>query len=116
MKPEKTEFSYPFHGRDFRDLKGLSRVYSIPGVMALWDEYIDQDNEFNARTGYSIYQFCRQMPFLVDSHYWKAKKIVYEKLMSRQENNDLMNLVKSLIPPEMPEFQPKMRFAERKGS
>ena len=76
---KRAEFGYPFMGKDFRDLKGLGRVYSVWGVMALWDVFLSLENDFNRNTGYSVWQFQRQLPFLVDDPFWRAKRDKYRE-------------------------------------
>lgn len=79
-KRKNTDLSYPFTGRDFKDLKHFAQIFKPWGLMALWDLYIWTDNAFNEKTGYSIFQFTRQLPYLTDQQ-WKQKAQFYEHKM-----------------------------------
>ena len=72
------EFGYPFSGRDFKDLKALASIYGISGTQALWDTFLELKNDFNEKTGYSIYHFQRELPYLLDNPFWRSKRDKYE--------------------------------------
>ena len=87
-KKKSSEYPYPFVGRDFRDIKGLQRVYGVFGVMALWDVFLSLENDFNKRSGYSLWQFQRQLPFLVDDRLWRAKRDKYEEKFNSSQASE----------------------------
>lgn len=88
---KRAEVGYPFTGRDFRDLKVLGHVYTNYGVMALWDVFMGLENDFNAKTGYSLWQFQRQLPFLTDDVGWRHRRDKYRDQYGEQEMRELFN-------------------------
>ena len=96
-KKKRQDFSYPFMGKDFADLKHFARIFRPWGLMALWDDYLDQDNEFNRRTGFSVFQFTRQLPFLVDGPLWKARAEMYRKGLMGDLNPEIKVLTDQVI-------------------
>lgn len=63
---------YMWAGKDFHHLRRAVRYYEPWGVMALWDLYIGSSDEFAVRQGYTVTEFVRQIPRLVDGD-WKAR-------------------------------------------
>lgn len=74
-------YPYPFQGRDFKNLKGYCRSFQEWGVMALWDKYVECDNDWVKKTGYSLGGFYACLPWLTDVSGWKDKAKEYEKKM-----------------------------------
>lgn len=98
-KQKKCEFGYPFTGKDFKDLKALASIYGVSGVQALWDTYLELKNDFNAKTGYSIYHFQRELPWLLDDPFWRSKRDRYESnltdykaILGFEDTNELFSL------------------------
>lgn len=94
---KNSEFAYPFTGRDYKDLRHFARVYQPWGVMALWDAFVERPDEFNKRTGWSIFQFTRQLPWLVDDPSWKSRARQYEQEFVRPLPDDLSALVDGVL-------------------
>lgn len=86
---ERRSMNYPFSGRDFRDLKNLSRNLMEWGLMALWDCFMESDNDWVAKSGYSVGAFTRCIPWLIDHHLYKERSRNYrdyiEKLFPTDE-------------------------------
>lgn len=91
-KKKGSELGYPFTGKDLKDLKSFTRTFQEWGIMALWDVYLNRENEFNRKTGYSLFQFLRQLPSLVDDRGWKAHAKVYEKQLGATLPEKLLTL------------------------
>lgn len=72
------EYNYPFTGRDFKILKHWASLYLETGLMALWDSFLERSDDFTIRTGYSIQEFQRQLPRLVDDYAWKKRREFYD--------------------------------------
>jgi len=72
-KVKKNAPAYPWSGREFRSLRGLARNYGVGGIMSLWEEYLRRENPYARMNGYSIPEFIRELPSLVDSPSWKVK-------------------------------------------
>jgi len=68
---------YPFNGKHAKFIKGVSKIYGHAATKALWDCYLDSNDEFFARTGYSIEAFCTSLPKLLDGP-WRSVKQKYE--------------------------------------
>lgn len=79
-KKKGSDFGYPFTGKDMADLRHLCVSFQEWGLMALWDEYLNLPDEkgFFKKTGWSVFQFTRQLPSLTDSKFWKAAARKYE--------------------------------------
>ncbi len=80
-KKKKSDFGYPFTGKDMADLRHFCATFQEWGVMALWDEFLALPDEkgFNKKTGWTVFQFTRQLPSLTDSKFWKVAANKYEK-------------------------------------
>ena len=91
-KKKRADFGYPFTGKDMADLRHFSASFKEWGIMALWDSYIEQDNEFNAKTGWTVFQFTRQLPFLVDVKGWKDRARKYEMDLAGPYPEEVMGL------------------------
>lgn len=91
-KKKRSEFGYPFTGKDMADLRHFSGPFKEWGIMALWDEYLERPDEFNAKTGFSVFQFTRQLPFLVDVPHWKAKAAKYEMKLNGAYPENVLSL------------------------
>ncbi len=77
---KKKQSGYFFRGRDFKELKNLTRIYPEWQVMALWDVYLQQDNnEWINENGFSLNGFYACLPWLVDDPNWKYHAKEYEK-------------------------------------
>lgn len=77
---KKKGFGYPFRGRDFKELKTMTRNFPEWQMMALWDVYIKQDrNEWIEENGYSLSGFYACLPWLVDDANWKMHAKEYEE-------------------------------------
>lgn len=77
---KKKGFGYPFAGRNFKELKNMTRNYPEWYLMALWDIYIETDtNEYINETGHSIPVFLNCICWLVDTPNWKMRAREYEK-------------------------------------
>lgn len=70
--------AYPWSGREFRALRGLSVNYRPWGIMALFDEYLRRENPYAKINGFSVQEFIRELPSLVDSPSWKVRAKEYE--------------------------------------
>lgn len=79
---KKKGAKYLWGGKDFGNLKRALRVYQVSDLMALFDAYITSEDEFAAKNGYSVAEFIRQIPRLVDFTDWKSKSRSYlDKLL-----------------------------------
>ena len=81
-KKKKSEFGYPFTGKDMADLRHFCATFEEWGLMALWDEYLDDANDeegFNKKTGWTVFHFTRQLPRLLDGRTWKSRATKYER-------------------------------------
>jgi len=61
------------------DLAHQCRNYQVWGVMALWDIYLDDADEWTVKQGFSIWAFIRQLPRLLDRRGWKLRADEYAK-------------------------------------
>lgn len=77
-KQDGPEFNYPFMGRDFKLLKHWARAYMETGIMSLWDAYLDTADDWTKEHGFSIQNFERQLPRLVDDYAWKTRREAYD--------------------------------------
>ena len=66
-----------WEGRFFKTIAGLCVTYETPGVMALWDLYLEDTTDFVRNSGYSIPVFEKVVPRLLDNPGYKARKDVY---------------------------------------
>lgn len=103
-RKKKSEFNYPFMGRDMKDLAHFARVYQPYGVMALWDVYLKQADEWTLKHGLSIYIFTTQLPRLVDQD-WKGQARIYQEGMPDTPPEKIAEVIE-----KMPNFiKPKKR-------
>lgn len=91
-KRKGVDMGYPFTGKDMADLRHFCSPFKEWGLMALWDQYMAQDNEFNRKTGWSVFHFTRQLPFLVDAPEWKSAAHRYEMSLAGPYPENLMDL------------------------
>ena len=68
---------YLWSGKDFAALKRVLVAYQAFDVMALWDCYINSSDDFAIKQGFSIPEFVRQIPRLVDGN-WKESSRQYQ--------------------------------------
>jgi len=78
-KRKRSEYGYPFVGRDLKDLRHFCLVYHQWGIMALWDCYLAGADDWTVKHGFSLAEFYRQLPRLVDQP-WKQRAAMYEPL------------------------------------
>lgn len=90
----RKKYAYPFSGRDFRDLKNMCRIFQEWGVMALWDEFVNSDNDWVRKSGYSISAFLKCVPWLVDLKGWKERASKYEIEVAGQFHKVVVDLFK----------------------
>ena len=77
---KKKGHGYPFRGRDFKELKNMTRTFPEWQMMSLWDVFMDTDtNEWINDNGHSIGAFFACLPWLVDDHNWRMRAKEYEK-------------------------------------
>lgn len=74
---KKKGVPFYFRGQYFRELKELARIYTPFGVMALWDLYLSEKDDFVKAAGYSFEMFCAKIPKLLDMN-WKGGRERYE--------------------------------------
>lgn len=84
---------YVFNGKHAKLIKNLCRVYDHASIMALWDLYLLQEDDFYIKCGYSIGCFCTSMPKLVDLPYKNLSR-KYESVLHPEisSNNPLSKL------------------------
>jgi hypothetical protein len=71
--------------------------------MALWDVFIASDDEFARKQGYSVPEFVRQIPRLVDANWMGAAKRYMDKLMPVNESGVAqVNALVASLGKEMP--------------
>lgn len=70
---------YPFTGKDMADLRKFAAngYYGPWGLMALWDVYLAEADDYVKKAGYAINTFLRSMPRLLDRDQWKSKRTHY---------------------------------------
>ena len=95
---DKKGSDYPFVGRDFRLIKNAVSNFQEWGVMALWDEFLEKENDWIKSTGYSVYAFSCCLPWLVDAPNWKWKARDYEEKMFPAPPIDASSLIKKESP------------------
>lgn len=93
---KRVDFGYPFIGRDFRDLAGFVRNFKIWGLMSLWDNYLDSNNEWVRDKGYSINVFCSCLVWLVDIPGWKARARQYEDKIVGKMDAEVLSIIKNI--------------------
>lgn len=74
----KKHTKYPFHAKHGVLISKMMRWYGAGGVMALWDVYLAQADDFTRSRGYSIEVFYMQVTRLVDDRGWKEKGKLYQ--------------------------------------
>lgn len=74
----KKEFNYPFTSKDFADLKYHARNFGEWGVMALWDVYVNNADEYVQKKQFDIFTFTRSLPRLLDDGLFKMISRQYE--------------------------------------
>lgn len=77
---KRVTYTYPFTGKDWVDLRHFIRFYEPWGMMALWDLYLEQADDWTMNHGLSIYNFTRQLPRLLDQS-WKGSAATYQRRM-----------------------------------
>lgn len=87
-------FHYPFNGKDFSDLKHFCASFQEWGVMALWDAFVNSDNDWVKKSGFSLSAFFRCLPWLVDVPGWKEKAATYEKTILPMVSEEITDLFK----------------------
>lgn len=76
---KKNGLQYPFRAAEMKQLKLATRNYPEWQLMALWDEFINSENDWIKKTGYSINGFLGCIVWLVDAPGWKARAREYEE-------------------------------------
>lgn len=77
----KKGLKYPFRGgKHGKLLKWLCNHYEHSGVMALWDLFLNSDDPFFVKGGYSIEVFVTSIPKLADLGYKSVKQKYEQKL------------------------------------
>ncbi len=75
---KKGGLKYPFRLAEMKQLKLAKRNYPEWQLMSLWDEFINSDDEWAQKTGFSINGFLGCLVWLVDKPGWKARAREYE--------------------------------------
>ena len=91
-KAKKSDTGYPFHGRDFKDLKHFVGYYQEWGMMALWDIWIETATPWAKSTGLSLGAFFKSLPGLVDRKDWKIRAAAHEAKMMPPMEEKVMEL------------------------
>lgn len=100
---KKRGAKYLWTGKDFAALKRVVSLYQVWEVMALWDVFIASDDEFARKQGYSVPEFVRQIPRLVDANWMGAAKRYMDKLMPVNESGVAqVNALVASLGKEMP--------------
>ena len=88
------DLGYPFTGKDMADLRHFSGIFQEWGIMALWDEYLNlpDDKGFNKKHGWTVFQFTRQLPRIMDVKGWKDKAREYELKMAGPYPKEIVDL------------------------
>lgn len=74
----KKGHGYPFRGRDFKELKTMTRNFPEWQLMALFDVFMEHESEWVSESGHSINAFLACIPWLVDDATWKMRARGYE--------------------------------------
>ena len=74
-----------------KDLAHFARIYQPWGLMSLWNIYLERGDEWTIKMGYSIPNFIRQLPRLVDLN-WKGMAATYERQMVKPVPKELSQL------------------------
>jgi hypothetical protein len=75
---KKKGFGYPFRGRDFKELKTATRNFQEWQLMALWDVFMESNDEWVSKTGYSVGAFLGSLVWLIDNKSWKQRAKIYQ--------------------------------------
>jgi len=109
------DYGYPFTGKDFKDLAHYARVYMIWGMMALWDMYLEQADEYTLKRGLDVYTFTRQLPRLLDQN-WKNLARQYEDALLPDIAPEVLTLIKQ--PEKKPavsqQFKSRLEYLKHK--
>lgn len=96
------EYNYPFAGRDMKTLRHWANMYMETGIMALWDAYLETADEWTVKHGYSIDNFSRQLPRLVDDYGWKKRRELYDARFPAKTPPEIIDLFSGLNVVEAP--------------
>jgi len=111
----RVDYGYPFTGKDFKDLAHYARVYMIWGMMALWDMYLEQADEYTLKRGLDVYTFTRQLPRLLDQN-WKNLARQYEDALLPDIAPEVLTLIKQ--PEKKPavsqQFKSRLEYLKHK--
>lgn len=78
---------YPFSAVDGKTVKRLLHLYSSPQVRALWDAFLDLNDEWMQKVGHTLFQFQRSIPVLLDKSDWKSRARKYEGAVNVEVTN-----------------------------
>lgn len=79
QKKRLADFGYPFTGKDMADLRYFASKFQTWAMAALWDEYLENADDWTLKHGCDIFTFTRALPRLMDSPAYKGRAAAYEK-------------------------------------
>lgn len=68
---------FTMDGKDAQHLQRKFRVYDPFTLMALYDDFIVNDDPFWSKNGHKVWVFCGAIDFLIDKPTWKPKADKY---------------------------------------
>lgn len=90
------EYGYPFTGKDMADLRHLVRTFETYGIMSLWDIYLATADDYVKKHAYSIYNFTRAMPKLMEK-VWKPGREAYRLKHEPKEAADTRSKLTDML-------------------
>lgn len=105
FKKKKTgnDVRYPWPDRSDKRGQGLwgslrsrAKLYTCCGIMALWDLYLQMDDDWVRKTGYSIEAFLHKIPVLVDDSRWKSLMAKHQSVIETPKLNSIGDVLKQI--------------------
>lgn len=91
----KKQTKFFWKGQYFKQLKSMVNIYQPWGVMALWKVFLNSNDEWVVKTGYSFDAFSCKIPVLVDDPYWKNKAKEYQEVLYKNGGTNEVHSVRN---------------------